>query len=96
MFLSCASRPDITYAVNQLTKFLSDYGFSYWKAAKHLLRYLQGTRTYGLYSETSMIHFLYSAGLQATPTRLPPSPTLIGHNLKTENQFLDTLSRWPE
>src|SRR6202012_296081 len=48
LFLSCVSRPDITYAVNQLTKFLSDPGISHWNAAKHLLRYMQGTRSYGL------------------------------------------------
>jgi len=42
MFLSCVSRPDITYAVNRLTKFLSNHGLSHWKAAKHLLRYSAG------------------------------------------------------
>ena len=48
------------------------------------------------YSETSTIHFLYSAGLQATPTHLPPSLTPIGHNQKIGSPFLDMLSRWLE
>ena len=47
MYLSSVSRPDITYTVNQLAKYLSNYGLSHWKAAKHLLRYLQGSRSHG-------------------------------------------------
>lgn len=48
MYLVTASRPDIAYAVRELAKFMSNYGEEHWLAAKHVLRYLQGTRTQGI------------------------------------------------
>jgi hypothetical protein len=49
MYLATCTRPDIAFAVRELAKFMSNYGEPHWKAAKHLLRYLQGTRSYGIY-----------------------------------------------
>ena len=46
MYLAVATRPDIAYAVGVLARFCSDPGVAYWKAAKHLCRYLQGTKDY--------------------------------------------------
>jgi hypothetical protein len=48
IYLVVASRPDIAWAVRELSKFVSNYGWDHWKAAKHLLRYLSGTRSRGL------------------------------------------------
>ena len=44
MYLSVATRPDIAYAVGVLCRFTSNPGEPHWKACKHLLRYLQGTK----------------------------------------------------
>ena len=48
MYLAVATRPDIAYAVGVLGRFSSNPGPSHWKAAKHLCRYLQGTKDYRL------------------------------------------------
>ena len=48
MYLAVATRLDITYAVGVLGRFSSNPGPSHWKAAKHLCRYLQGTKDYRL------------------------------------------------
>jgi hypothetical protein len=48
LYLACWSRPDISFAVSELSRFVSDPCENHMKAAKHLLRYLQGTRELGL------------------------------------------------
>jgi Reverse transcriptase (RNA-dependent DNA polymerase) len=48
-FLSCWTRPDITFAVNKLCKFMSNPGEAHWKLLKHLIRYIRGTVNLGLY-----------------------------------------------
>jgi hypothetical protein len=48
LYLSLCSRPDISYAVRELSRFISSYGKAQIAAAKHLLRYLQGTRSHGV------------------------------------------------
>ena len=40
--------PDIYYTANALSQFMSDPKHIHWVAAKHVLRYVQGTITYGL------------------------------------------------
>ena len=51
MYASVATRPDITYAVSALSRFLDNPGDIHWEAAKRVLRYLSGTKdltlTYG-------------------------------------------------
>ena len=42
-FISCWTRPDITFTVNKLCKYMSNPGAVHWQALKHLLRYLRGT-----------------------------------------------------
>ncbi|RXW16551.1 hypothetical protein EST38_g9310 [Candolleomyces aberdarensis] len=44
MYLAIATRPDIAYAVAKLAQFNATPGLKHWKAVKHLLRYLQGTK----------------------------------------------------
>lgn len=43
------TRPDISYAVNQLCQFMYSPRDSHWIAAKRVLRYLKGTVDYGLF-----------------------------------------------
>ena len=48
MYLSVATRPDISYAVGHLSSFVDCYRLDHWEAAICVLCYLKGTRTYGL------------------------------------------------
>lgn len=48
MFLVVATRPDIAYAVNQLSQHLASPTQVHLGAAKHIVRYLKGTISYGL------------------------------------------------
>lgn len=48
MYIAMATRPDITYSVNYLSQFCNGYGRTHWKAAKRILRYLQGTQNIGI------------------------------------------------
>jgi hypothetical protein len=43
LYLSVVSRPDICFAVANLSQFVSNPGLPHWKALKHLLRYLKGS-----------------------------------------------------
>lgn len=43
------TRPDITYPVQQLSQFLSRPSQSRWKAALHVLRYLKGSPSKGIF-----------------------------------------------
>ena len=38
--------PDISFAVRMLGKYQSNPGMEHWKAAKKVMRYLQGTKDY--------------------------------------------------
>ena len=42
------TRPDICYTVNALSQFMSDPKHIHLVATKHVLKYVQGTITYGL------------------------------------------------
>lgn len=48
MFVATVSRPDITYAVNQASRFLNNPGKRHWMAVKRILRYLKGTANNGI------------------------------------------------
>ena len=41
-------RPDICYVMSNLSQFMYEPRHRHWVAAKHVLRYLQGTIAYGL------------------------------------------------
>ena len=47
-YIALSTRPDISYAVNQLSRYLSNPGPKHWQAAKRVLRYLKGTVNLGL------------------------------------------------
>jgi len=46
--LANTTRPDINFAVNILSRHVNAYNKSHWLAAKHVLRYLKGTKDLGL------------------------------------------------
>jgi hypothetical protein len=48
LFLANSARPDISYAVGQLSRFMQTPLEEHLKAGKHLLRYLKGTSDYKL------------------------------------------------
>lgn len=48
MYLSVATRPDITFTVSYLSQFNNCYNKDHWQAAKRVLRYLQGTKDFKL------------------------------------------------
>ena len=49
LYLSCTTRPDISYAVHELSKNVADHRLLHWVAAKRVLRYLKGTADLGLH-----------------------------------------------
>ncbi|XP_074299895.1 secreted RxLR effector protein 161-like [Silene latifolia] len=48
MYAQVCTRPDIAYAVGVLGRYQSNPDTDHWKAAKKVLRYLQGTKDYML------------------------------------------------
>ena len=51
------TRPDITYAVNQCARYSSDPKTDHWVAVMRILRYLNGTRDYGLFYHRHMSQY---------------------------------------
>ena len=53
-WIASSTRPDIAYAVSQLSRFNTAWTIHHWTAAKHVLRYLKGTEHVGItYSDSS-------------------------------------------
>jgi len=48
MFLTQLTRPDIIFAVNFLSRYLSNFSEIHWLAVKRIFRYLIGTADYGI------------------------------------------------
>ena len=48
MYAKVCTRPDIAYAVRVLGRYQSNPGMDHWRAAKKVMRYLQGTKDYML------------------------------------------------
>jgi len=48
MYAQTCTRPDISFAVGMLGRYQSNPGLDHWKAAKKVLRYLQGTKNHML------------------------------------------------
>ena len=49
MYLACATRPDISFAVCKLSRFVSNLGDVHWHAVERVMRYLQGTTNYEIH-----------------------------------------------
>ena len=48
MYAQACTRPDIAFAVGMLGRYQSNSGLDHWRAAKKVMRYLQGTKDYML------------------------------------------------
>jgi hypothetical protein len=48
LYAQVCTRPDIAMAVGMLGRYQSNPEMEHWKAAKKVMRYLQGTKDYGL------------------------------------------------
>jgi hypothetical protein len=74
MYLTCFTRGDCSFAVNQCARFMSNPGPSHVAAARRILRYLAGTRSLGLtYSSDSRDDGLTSVGKLTLPNQLTAS-----------------------
>ncbi|XP_061373189.1 secreted RxLR effector protein 161-like [Gastrolobium bilobum] len=51
-YLTC-TRPDLCLSVGIISQFMADPGYTHWKAAKRILRYVQGTISQGLHYSKS-------------------------------------------
>ena len=48
LYLANGTRPDIAFAVNQLSQYVTNPTLQHWTALKRILRYVQGTKSLGL------------------------------------------------
>ena len=48
MWLQIATRPDLSFSVNILSRFTHNPGKPHWHALKHVLAYIKGTKQYGI------------------------------------------------
>ena len=48
MYAQVCTRPDIAFVVGMLGRYQSNPGLDHWRAAKKVIRYLQGTKDYML------------------------------------------------
>ena len=55
LYLSTRTRPDIAYAVSNVVRFCPEPTMEHWKSIKHIMRYLNGTRNYGLLYEKEKV-----------------------------------------
>jgi len=49
MYLGSATRPDISFVVSKLSRFISNPGTDHWHALERVMRYLVGTMSYGIH-----------------------------------------------
>jgi len=49
MYLASATRPDISYVVSKLSRFVSNPGDDHWRALERVMRYLKATASYGIH-----------------------------------------------
>jgi hypothetical protein len=88
------TRPDICHAVNQLSQVMVKPTKLFWKAGKHVLRYLRGTSEYGLWykqMDEVKLHGFTDADWASNPTY---RKSTSGGSLVSDIQlFLGTLGR---
>jgi len=49
LYLAVLTRPDISFSVSLVSKFLESHSESHWKYCKRILRYIKGTNNFGIY-----------------------------------------------
>ncbi|XP_050945500.1 secreted RxLR effector protein 161-like [Cucumis melo] len=73
LYAQSCTRSDISFAVGMLGRYQSNPGMDHWKAAKKVLRYLQGTKDYMLTYKRSdhleVIGYSYSDFVGCVDTR---------------------------
>jgi hypothetical protein len=48
MYLMVCTRPDIAFAISQLSRYNSNHGLEHWNALVHVVRYVKGTKGLGI------------------------------------------------
>jgi hypothetical protein len=48
MYLMVCTRPDIAFAICQLSRYSSNHGAGHWSALMHVVRYVKGTKSLGI------------------------------------------------
>jgi hypothetical protein len=49
MYLTSATRSDISFAISKLSRFTSNLGDDNWRALERVMHYLAGTTNYGIH-----------------------------------------------
>jgi hypothetical protein len=49
IYLASMTRPDISFAVSKLSRFMSNPGIDHWHALERVMHYLCGTTSYGIH-----------------------------------------------
>src|ERR1700720_4444478 len=92
-YLANTTQPDISYAVNKLGSYTANPSLEHYGSLKHILRYLAGTRDYGITykkpssqnNEANLFHVLarnyepgdYGENIFFMDSRMPPSQMQI-------------------
>lgn len=82
------TRPDITYATKQLSQFVSKPTKAHWNAAQHVLRYLKGYPSLGVYIAASNNCHLTAYSDADWGTCIDSQQSLIGHCIFFETTLL--------
>jgi hypothetical protein len=53
LYLALMTRPEISYAVRQVSRFVERHDSSHWKAVRRVISYLRGTVNYGIFFKGS-------------------------------------------
>jgi hypothetical protein len=51
------TQPDLSYVVGEVSRYMQEPHELHWKASKHILRYVQGTTSYGIHYAT-VVHWI--------------------------------------
>lgn len=70
LFVSLVSRPDITYAVRLVSRYLEKHGTPHWQAVKRIFRYLKGTKNLGIMYANS------GSKLDLVASQIPTMPAI--------------------
>jgi hypothetical protein len=62
MYLMVCTRPDIAFAISQLSRYTSNHGSGHWSALMHVIRYVKGSKGLGVTyrGNTQLFPCLYS------------------------------------
>jgi hypothetical protein len=76
------SRPDLSYVVGAVSRFMQEPHELHWKVAKCILRYVHGTITFGIHYAATL-HYISSGLLILTglAIALITSPHLVTHSV---------------